>query len=990
MDFETITTNSMVLTLTLSDGRGESNGAVVYDDIIDVTYNVVVSVTNVDEDGEITFSPEEVPEPGVEITATLTDGDGSISGESWQWQRSEDGEMGWTAISGANSSSYTPDEVDDVISAGDNEGEGYFMRATVEYTDGEGGGKSVEAVVGQVGTANQRPQFPDTELGQRTVQENVRAGTNIGEPVAAEDPENNRLTYSLTGIDAESFTIASSTGQLRTSEPLDFESGKTIYIVTIDVHDRRDAAGASSTYIDDTLENVIITVENVEEAGTVTLTSPTGTIQATVPVTAELSDPDNSSGISWEWHRSSNRSTWSETPIATGAAYTPTEAADQGNYLRATASYTDGEGSDKIAEAVSSRVGAVPPTNSAPVFPAAEDGQREVPEDANTGRLIGNPVAATDHNGDALTYTLSGSDAASFTIDANTGLLRLADDAELDYERKRTYRFTVRVSDGKNDAGEDDDPDNLRVDDSITVTVSLIDVNEPPAITGESEREFRENGRSAVATYSARDPEGDSINWSVGGTDASSFVITDRGQLYFKEPPSFEDGEAYRVTVTATDDDETRPLSASLNVTVTVTDVEEQGTVTIFPVRGWVDTEADPAIMTRFIATLEDGDEPITNLSWQWARSSSEPIEDATSSSYTATADDVGKYLRVTATYRDGRSTDPMDPMKVTEKTASAALRSRIGDTRPETNASPEFAESTDTRTIASGTVARRAIGSRVSATDAERDVLTYKLRGRGADKFDIDTATGQLYTKAALDYLEQDTYTLSVSVHDGFNAEYEPSESIDDSISIIITVTPPPPPRRTTRRTPTPIAPTPSTSTDDSDSTPNRPAEFSDGDTTNRSVVQTAESGTNVGRPVAASDPDGDSLTYTLGGTDGESFDIDTTTGQLKTKAELELETKSSYSVTVSVTDGKNASGGRDTTTDDTITVNISLTSVELSETAKMYDEDENGRISRDEALAALNAYFSGDITHDEALEVVVQYFEAPTTGTDGQSDSG
>ena len=263
---------------------------------------------------------------------------------------------------------------------------------------------------------------------------------------------------------------------------------------------------------------------------------------------------------------------------------------------------------------MTSRVAAPPPTNAAPVFPDAQDGQREVREDASTGTLIGSPVQATDFNNDTLIYSLSGSDSSFFTIDGNGQLrLELAQDATLDYERKRSYRFTVQVTDG---ADDQDSPDD-RVDDTITVNVALTDVNEPPAITGEAAREFRENGTSAVATYSARDPEGDTITWSVDGTDADSFVITDRGQLYFKESPSFEDRETYRVTVTATDDDETMPLSSSLEVTVTVTDLEEQGTVTIFPVWGWwlAATETEPEIATRFTATLDDGDEPIPIVS---------------------------------------------------------------------------------------------------------------------------------------------------------------------------------------------------------------------------------------------------------------------------------------------------------------------------------------------------------------------------------------
>ena len=69
-----------------------------------------------------------------------------------------------------------------------------------------------------------------------------------------------------------------------------------------------------------------------------------------------------------------------------------------------------------------------------------------------------------------------------------------------------------------------------------------------------------------------------------------------------------------------------------------------------------------------------------------------------------------------------------------------------------------------------------------------------------------------------------------------------------------------------------------------------------------------------NIGDPVAARDVDtGDTLTYTLGGTDDGSFDIDEDTGQLKTMADLNYEVvpaKTSYMVTVTVTDGKDAEG--------------------------------------------------------------------------------
>ena len=81
------------------------------------------------------------------------------------------------------------------------------------------------------------------------------------------------------------------------------------------------------------------------------------------------------------------------------------------------------------------------------------------------------------------------------------------------------------------------------------------------------------------------------------------------------------------------------------------------------------------------------------------------------------------------------------------------------------------------------------------------------------------------------------------------------------------------------------------------------------------RSVDENTPPGVNIGDPVSATDEDedgagnddiefGDTLTYSLSGTDAASFDIDASTGQLITKAPLDEETKDSYSVTVTVKD--------------------------------------------------------------------------------------
>ena len=73
-------------------------------------------------------------------------------------------------------------------------------------------------------------------------------------------------------------------------------------------------------------------------------------------------------------------------------------------------------------------------------------------------------------------------------------------------------------------------------------------------------------------------------------------------------------------------------------------------------------------------------------------------------------------------------------------------------------------------------------IGAPVTATDANDDTLTYALGGTDTASFDIDTATGQLMTKEALDYETKVSYSVTVTASD--------SGGLSDSIDVTITVT--------------------------------------------------------------------------------------------------------------------------------------------------------------------------------------------------------
>ena len=72
-------------------------------------------------------------------------------------------------------------------------------------------------------------------------------------------------------------------------------------------------------------------------------------------------------------------------------------------------------------------------------------------------------------------------------------------------------------------------------------------------------------------------------------------------------------------------------------------------------------------------------------------------------------------------------------------------------------------------------------IGTPVAATDADNDTLSYALSGTDAASFDIGMSTGQLMTKAALDYESKMTYMVTVNANDGNGG----TDSIDVTINV-------------------------------------------------------------------------------------------------------------------------------------------------------------------------------------------------------------
>ena len=136
---------------------------------------------------------------------------------------------------------------------------------------------------------------------------------------------------------------------------------------------------------------------------------------------------------------------------------------------------------------------------------------------------------ATDSDSDTLTYSLGGTDVDSFNIDSSNGQIKTRNVATYDFEStKKTYDVTVSVHDGKDTTGNTD----TTIDDAITVTINLTNVNEAPSVTGTSSKSESENRAvsTPIGNYTAADPDASShVHVVVGkGTTRTTFGSTRR------------------------------------------------------------------------------------------------------------------------------------------------------------------------------------------------------------------------------------------------------------------------------------------------------------------------------------------------------------------------------------------------------------------------------------------------------------------------------
>ena len=870
---------SYSVTVNVTDGKAADGTA---DTTADDTIAVTISVTDVNEPPAaptISVSTNSTtPESKIDVswTAPSMTGKPAISDYDVQYRLS--GDSSWTSHSFSGTGTST-------TLTGLTSGKSYEVQVRAVNAEGNGAWSAS-------GTA-----ITDANAVSRDIAENSAAGTNVGAAVTASNTTYT-YTHALSGTDASKFSINSSTGQITVGSgtSLDYESGTTSYSVVVTVTAAAKTQGANAQSIDPNAPGsyvipVTINVTDVNEAPpapdapTVTQNTATPKTKLDVSWTAltttqmagkpAVTDYDvqykKTSDTDWtEWNASDDGTTTSTTitGLTEGTKYEVQVRAtnDEGDSAWSTSGKTNTQDKNVHAE-----------------FPDLT-ATRSIAENSAAGTNVGDPVTANDTENHTLYYSLNGTDKDEFEIGLNTGQITVKSGSIPDYEAKTSYSLTVEVSDRKD---KDDNPDT-KIDDTITVTINVTDVAEPPAAPA-----------ITVANNSTTPSTKIDVSWTAPDMTGKP-KITDYDVQYRLSGVSTWTSHSFTGTGTSTT---LTGLTKGKSYEVQVRAVNAEGNGA-WSASGSAITDANAvsrSIAENSAAGTAIGD-PVTASNTTYTYSHALSGTDAgkfeigsSTGQITVKSGNIPNYeakpsysviVTVTAAAKSqGANAQSVDPNAPGDYVVPVTINVTDVNEPPDPPAAPTVKSTgdSDNTTLNVEWTAPDMTG-KPPITDYD---VQYQKKG------DSDW-TDHSFTGAGT------STTISGQVG-GVNYNVQVRATNDEGTSGWSA-----------------IGSLPNVD-------PKLPASPS------RSIAENSSGGSKVGTAVSATDPDSSTLEYTLSGTDADKFEIDGSTGQitLADKTSPDYEAKTSYSVKVSVSDKKDSENNTNSEIDHTVTVTINVTNV-------------------------------------------------------------
>tara|TARA_B100000886_G_scaffold128895_1_gene86948 strand:+ start:434 stop:4822 length:4389 start_codon:yes stop_codon:yes gene_type:complete len=463
------------------------------------------------------------------------------------------------------------------------------------------------------------------------------------------------------------------------------------------------------------------------------------------------------------------------------------------------------------------------------------------------------PIRATDTEGQDLTYSIKEGDSDALDLIGNN----LSFKEDTNYEEKDTYGFVVVVSDGL-------------IETQKYMNIFISDVNEPPTITSESEFTIPENTR-AVGQVVATDPDlwPDVLTYSLFRPDAVAMSIDDAGFITFNENANYESKNSYSIQARVADYE----FTDTQDILINITDVDD---APVFTTSNQFSINENSVLVGSVLATDEDQDPLVYSVEGN----------DAAFLDITELADGAGLSIsfKTAPNYEVDKQTYNLTVAVADNNTiVEQALTINVLDINdapsaidafpsiieiPENGGTPFTIQSTsctDPRYfICSGSIHIGNNTTQYQFQDEDGDTLTFGLSGADANDF-ANTQNGSYLIKEFADFETKSQYNINLVLSDG---------DLVTEVPLVLAVV-----------------------------NENEIPEI----LTESFLIDENEIQVGV---VQASDPEGDSLRYSIGtpradeGPDGGLFDIGEFTGNLTFKNPPDFETKSSYVLRVFVQD--------------------------------------------------------------------------------------
>ena len=805
------------------------------------------------------------------------------------------------------------------------------------------GDSDVLVVIVNVTDFQEKPRVPDAgrAVNYPEIKNSVPNMDSVYKYTATDDDDKRigrgrQLTWRISEDPADNahsaFFDLTERGVLSFKSPPDFETidssapTNDVYLVKLRVTDNGDANGAD---VKSTEVPVQVTVENVDEPGTVTF----GRLQPLEKeaLTATLADEDGitqTATTTWKWERSDDGSrgwttatTTDLAPAANNNVYTYTPVADDvDKFLRVTVSYRDAEDPDPLNPAkmsepkVTANAVARNLVNDEPFFVytadddipegADEEVGDKIPDDTDTATVvrkiaenspedttIGEPIQAddedrdTNNNKDILTYafdtnagdnakadavtvTVPDANGATFDIDRATGQISVGASSELNYEAApNTYDVTVTAT----------DPSGAF--DEIGVQIRVTNVEENPSIEGAAEISLTEVINPDAVTPAATTTIDEAV-LAIEAVNVDGSTEDPRRALHVDTYTATDDEDdagtreagALKWTLAGTDVDRFILFGESSNAGLRITDdVDASGIEDI------ISSDDATSTVQLLLKELPDYENPANS-----------------SNTYSVT-------LIVTDTTHPEGLTDTLDvTVRVTNVDEEGTVK--LLNRQPEVGVpiQAELADPDGGVTIVGWqwATADLSLSEGARVTEANIGAATWT---------NITGATSDTYTPVSGDATKLlaavATYKDAANEDDPFTHDMDESEVMSTSTADYTV-------KGADSNNQAPVFP---------DQDENTPGDQSDRAT--RSILESAGAPDPVGDPIPARDTDGsggtdvDVLTYTLGGPDAALFSIDevdpdatpaTVDGQIRVGegTKFDFETKSTYTVTVTATD--------------------------------------------------------------------------------------